>query len=84
MTVLHSLVVVVIVIVAPESAVDLSSCDVVVVVVNSTVDLLSLRESSKLVRLLTLDSNTTPAGVFGSSLLLLGSIVVVNVTGTTF
>ena len=82
MTVLHSLVVVVIVIVAPESAVDLSSRDVVVVV-NSTVDLLSLRESSKLVRLLTLDSNTTPAGVFGSSLLL-GSIVVVNVTGTTF
>ena len=83
MTVLHSLVVVVIVIVAPESAVDLSSRDVVVVV-NSTVDLLSLRKSSKLVRLLTLDSNTTPAGVFDSSLLLLGSIVVVNVTGTTF
>ena len=83
MTVLHPLVVVVIVIVATESAVDLSSHDVVVVV-NSTVDLLSLRESSKLVRLLTLDSNTTPAGVFGSSLLLLGSIVVVNVTGTTF
>ena len=82
MTVLHPLVVVVIVIVATESAVDLSSHDVVVVV-NSTVDLLSLRESSKLVRLLTLDSNTTPAGVFGSSLLL-GSIVVVNVTGTTF
>ena len=81
MTVLHSLVVVVIVIVAPESAVDLSSRDVVVV--NSTVDLLFLRESSKLVRLLTLDSNTTPAGAFGSSLLLLGSIVVVNVTGTT-
>ena len=83
MTVLHSLVVVVIVIVAPESAVDLSSRNVVVVV-NSTVDLLSLRKSSKLVRLLTLDSNTTPAGVFDSSLLLLGSIVVVNVTGTTF
>ena len=81
MTVLHPLVVVVIVIVATESAVDLSSHDVVVV--NSTVDLLSLRESSKLVRPLTLDSNTTPAGVFGSSLLLLGSIVVVNVTGTT-
>ena len=68
MTVLHPLVVVVIVIVAPVSAVDLSSRNVVVVV-NLTVDLRSLRESSKLVRLLMLDSNTTPAGVFGSSLL---------------
>ncbi len=31
-----------------------------------------------------LDSNATSAGVFHSSLLLLGSIVVVNVTGMIF
>ena len=62
---------VVVVAVAAESAVDLSSRDVVVVDNDSTVDLLSLRESSKLVRLLVLDSSAASAGVFGSNLLLL-------------
>ena len=61
-------VVVVVAVAAVESTVDLSSRDVVDN--DSTVDLLSSRESSKLVKLLVLDSSAASAGVFGSNLLL--------------
>ena len=85
MTILHPLAIVVIIIgvvvvvaaAAAESAVDLSSRDAVVVV-DSTIDLLSSRESSKLVRLLMLDCNATSASVFGSSLLLFFDSIIVG------